>query len=276
MPPFSRAFMEPVMPRTSANPAGRRLTARGAAAFLEALAETGMVGEAAARAGVPRASLYRRKAADPDFAAAWASALEAGLDGLRDEAVRRARDGVEQTVWYRGEPVGTVRRYSDQLLMFLLRAHQPAVYREPRGNARAEEEEEEVDEISAMLARIDGKTRSIHAEGDEPDGVSPQEWRALQAQLRADVEARVRAEAEAADAAADATGPDGADDGPEAAGDDAARDIGYDREAAEPVYRPPPRPRPYIPVEEPAAFVRPGSTVGLDYDPLDPYPRDPP
>jgi hypothetical protein len=257
--------------RTSTTPAGRRLTARGIAGFLEALAETGMVVEAAARAGVPRASLYRKKAADADFAAAWAAALETGLDGLRDEAVRRARDGVEQTVWYRGEPVGTVRRYSDQLLMFLLRAHQPAVYRESRGNACAEEEEE-VDEISEMLARIDGKTRSIHAEGDEPDGVSPQEWRALQAQLRADVEARVRAEAEAADAA----GPDGADDGPEAAGDDAAGDIGYDREPAEPVYRPPARPRPYIPVEEPAAFVRPVRTAGLDYDPLDPYPRDPP
>jgi len=93
-----------------------------------------MVCEAAARAGVPRASIYRRRTVDPDFAAAWAAALEAGLDRLRDEAVRRARDGVEETVWHGGKPVGTVRRYSDQLLMFLLRAHQPAIYREPRGS----------------------------------------------------------------------------------------------------------------------------------------------
>jgi hypothetical protein len=264
------------MPRSTA--AGCRLTARGVAAFLEALAETGMVVEAARRAGVPRASLYRRKAADADFAAAWAAALETGLDGLRDEAVRRARDGVEQTVWYRGEPVGTVRRYSDQLLMFLLRAHQPALYREPRGNAPAGEEEEKVDELSEILALINGKTRTIHATGEEPDGVSPQEWRAMKRQLRADVEARMRAEA--AGAAAGAAGPDGADDGRETAdGDaetaDAAGDTGYGREAAAEPAASPPAPV-YVPVEGPAAFVRPGRTAGMDYDPLNPYPRDPP
>ena len=240
--------------RTPTTPAGRRLTARGVAAFLAALAETGMVGEAAARAGVPRASLYRKKAADPDFAAAWATALEAGLDGLRDEAVRRARDGVEETVWHRGEPVGTRRRYSDQLLMFLLRAHQPALYREPRGNAPAEEKEEKVDELSEILALINGKTRTIHA---------------------------MRMQAKASDAADDAEDdPDGPDDRPDAAGNDTgdaetADAAGDDRAAAEPVARPAARPSVYVPVEEPA-FVRPGRTAGLDYDPLNPYPRDPP
>jgi hypothetical protein len=84
------------MPRTLAaapgpQPAGRLLTRAGIAVFLDALAETGMVCEAARQASVPRASLYRRRAADAAFAAAWAAALEAGLGRLRDEAVQRAR-----------------------------------------------------------------------------------------------------------------------------------------------------------------------------------------
>ncbi|CAN0486040.1 unnamed protein product [Discosporangium mesarthrocarpum] len=54
-----------------------------------------MVAEAARQAGVPRATLYRKKAGDSRFAARWAAALEAGLDQLRDEAVRRAYHGVE-------------------------------------------------------------------------------------------------------------------------------------------------------------------------------------
>ena len=169
------------MPRSpSTEAAGNRLTRAGIAAFLDALAETGMVCEAAARAGAPRASLYRRRAADPAFAAAWAAALEAGLDRLRDEAVRRALHGDEQTVWHRGEAVGTARRYSDALLMFLLRAHQPAVYREPRGGAEAaahaagkaaRRAEDEQDRLVADAYAL-GKKHGVQALYDAIDGCS--------------------------------------------------------------------------------------------------------
>ena len=157
------------MPRT-ASP-GNRLTAAGIAAFLDALTETGMVVEAARRTGVPRASLYRKKAADAAFAARWAAALEAGLDGLRDEAVRRARDGVEETVWHKGAAVGTRRRYSDALLMFLLRAHQPGVYREPRGGSdelrRAAAEKWAVRTVEAQAAAV----QAAYEEGKANDGL---------------------------------------------------------------------------------------------------------
>ena len=247
------------MPRTSrmaARAAGRRLTARGIAVFLAALAETGMVCDAAAQAGVPRASLYRKKAADADFAAAWAVALEAGLDRLRDEAVRRARDGVEETVWHRGVAVGTVRRYSDQLLMFLLRAHQPALYREkyvaPAGAGDAD------DPLGEILAQIDGKTRLIHATGEEPAGVSPEAWREMKRQLRDEVEARMRnaAEGEAAGAADGGAGP-------AAPAPDRARPGGAGPPAG-------------MTAGAAVAFAHPGGTVGMDYDPLQPYPAEPP
>ena len=45
---------------------------------------------------------------------------------LIDEATRRAVDGVEEPVdFYKGKAGGTVNRYSDNLLMFLIKAKRP-------------------------------------------------------------------------------------------------------------------------------------------------------
>ncbi len=105
-----------------------RLTEIGARRFLDELAEIGSVVEAAHRSRTPRASLYRRRARDPDFAAAWNEALQLAVDRLQDETMMRAIEGVEQPVFYRGEQVASVRRVSDRLLMFLLRAHRRELY----------------------------------------------------------------------------------------------------------------------------------------------------
>ena len=70
------------------------------------------------------------KATDPAFAAAWDDALEAAVDQLEAEARHRAIDGVEQPHFHQGKVCGTVRKYSDALLMFLLRAHRPETYRD--------------------------------------------------------------------------------------------------------------------------------------------------
>jgi hypothetical protein len=105
-----------------------RLGETGVARFLDALAETASVAEASRRAGVARGALYRRRAADGDFAAAWTQALRIGIDALYDEAVRRATVGDDKPVFYRGEQVATVRQTSDRLLMFLLSRHRPASY----------------------------------------------------------------------------------------------------------------------------------------------------
>lgn len=175
---------------------GNRLSRAGMDAFLVALAETGMVREAVRRSGVPRASLYRKRARDARFAAAWAAALDAGLDQLRDEAVRRALTGEERPVWWRGAAVGAVRQYSDALLMFLLRAHQPRIYREPKpadhaAAARADRAQQAAlaeafkaggdAAIGELLGSIDGKTRGIlrgtedwdETENDEEEGNGP-------------------------------------------------------------------------------------------------------
>jgi hypothetical protein len=41
---------------------------------------------------------------------------------LEDEAKRRAHDGIDEPVFYQGEKCGVVRKYSDNLLIFMLKA----------------------------------------------------------------------------------------------------------------------------------------------------------
>jgi hypothetical protein len=101
-------------------------------AFLAALEETGSVSAAAKAAKISRVTVYAHKRDDPDFAKEWDEALDRAADTLEDEARRRAHDGVDEDIYYKGEKVGTVRKYSDVLLMFLLKGIRPQKWRETR------------------------------------------------------------------------------------------------------------------------------------------------
>lgn len=98
-------------------------------AFLRALSATANVTEAARAAGISRQTAYERRESDPDFAAAWRDALEESCDALEREARRRAIEGTEEPVFYKGDECGRIRRYSDTLLIVLLNAHRPEKYR---------------------------------------------------------------------------------------------------------------------------------------------------
>lgn len=93
--------------------------------FLEHLAATGNVTESAEVSGYTRRSWYTLKDNDPEFSAAWDEALKQATDALIIEGRRRALVGVDEPVFYQGEVCGSVRRYSDTLLMFLVKAHRP-------------------------------------------------------------------------------------------------------------------------------------------------------
>jgi hypothetical protein len=100
--------------------------------FLEALSDTGSVTTAVAVAGTSRTRVYELRKADPAFADAWDDAEEVAVDRLQDEARRRAVEGVAEPLVSAGrlvrdddgQPI-TVRRYSDNLLLALLKAHRP-------------------------------------------------------------------------------------------------------------------------------------------------------
>jgi hypothetical protein len=111
-------------------------------AFLAAYAKCGNITRAAALAKVARSRHYEWLS-DPDYEAAFAAAGEEACDLLEAEARRRAVDGIEEPVVYQGElsvrrdslgrrtahPL-TIRRYSDVLLIFLLKAQRPDKYRD--------------------------------------------------------------------------------------------------------------------------------------------------
>jgi hypothetical protein len=100
------------------------------AAFLVCLSETGNISEAAAHAGVPRRTVYNWRKTDEDFAREWDEAVEMGVDALEDEATRRAKDGCERPVFYKGEECGYVREYSDTLMVTLLKARRPDKFKD--------------------------------------------------------------------------------------------------------------------------------------------------
>ena len=108
-----------------------KLTKERRERFLLALANTGSVTTAVAVAGTSRTRVYEFRKADPTFAIAWEEAEESAVDRLEleDEARRRAVDGVPEPLVSAGKLVRdddgqpiSVRRYSDNLLMALLKA----------------------------------------------------------------------------------------------------------------------------------------------------------
>ena len=99
-------------------------------AFLTALAHTGNITEAADIAHIARSAHYQWLEADPVYAAAYKDAMEQAAQRLEAEAKRRAVEGVEEPVFYQGKQCGVIRRYSDVLLMFLLKGAMPDKYKE--------------------------------------------------------------------------------------------------------------------------------------------------
>ena len=101
--------------------------------FVKAIAVMPNVRAACEVAGVSRATAYRHQASDPEFAAAWATAIEEGVDRLEQEAIERATLGFERVYeTYRADGTLSSRRteriVSDRLMELLLKAHRPEKY----------------------------------------------------------------------------------------------------------------------------------------------------
>ena len=71
----------------------------------------------------------------PDVVPKVKKTIDIGADALEDEAVRRAVDGVDEQVFYQGKACGVVRKYSDTLLIFLLKGRRPERYRDRSSHA---------------------------------------------------------------------------------------------------------------------------------------------
>lgn len=91
-------------------------------AFLRALASTHCVAQAARAAGMSRQSAYalRARLKGEPFDLAWHAALQCRFDALAEASFERALNGVEVPHFYRGELVGTSRRFDERLTIALL------------------------------------------------------------------------------------------------------------------------------------------------------------
>lgn len=141
-----------------------KLTPEKLTAFCAALAETGIVGRACAAVDISRQTAYQWREKEPEFAEAWDKALRIGVSALEDEAHRRGFEGTLEPVFHHGGECGAVRKYSDTLAIFLLKAHNPEKYRD---NSRVElagslelkrKSDAEIDaEIAELAAKVASK-----------------------------------------------------------------------------------------------------------------------
>ena len=107
-----------------------KLTVEKKQKFLEVVSETANVSRACEAIAMSRVRLYEVRKEDEAFKEQWDAAVEIGIAALEDEATRRAVEGWDEPVFYQGEQTGLVRKYSDTLLMFRMKAQWPEKYRD--------------------------------------------------------------------------------------------------------------------------------------------------
>jgi hypothetical protein len=114
--------------------------------FLDHLAGQGSVRAACAHVGKSREAAYRLKRRDALFARGWDAALVLARAVSAEALASRAIDGVEEEIWYRGELVGTRRKYDSRLLL----AHMARLDRIAERHG-AEQDASRFDEILALV-----------------------------------------------------------------------------------------------------------------------------
>ncbi|MEL6877669.1 MAG: hypothetical protein AAGL68_06175 [Pseudomonadota bacterium] len=148
-------------------------------AFIETLADTGSVHAACKAVNMSQAGAYylRRQPAAESFRAAWAAALDLGVQRIEDVAMDRALNGVDEPLYSYGKLVGTRKRYNDRLLMFMLRNRAPDRF--AAGSAKALNAIGKMDE-----ARMTKRLRKQMA-------------KRLRKEMRQEIQAEMEAEAQA-------------------------------------------------------------------------------
>jgi hypothetical protein len=120
--------------------------------FLDTLALTCNVSAAALAAGVGRSAVYQWRQVDPSFRAAWDEAEADAVDRLEGEAWRRAVEGVDRAIIFKGQITGTTKEYSDRLIEMLLKGHRPERFKDRVANEHSGPEGAPItlDDVSAL------------------------------------------------------------------------------------------------------------------------------
>jgi hypothetical protein len=105
--------------------------------FLEELARTGVVKLACLKAPISRVNAYKARQKDSAFADEWDDAIDEATDIMVAVARQRAMNGTERPVFNKGKQCGKIQEYSDTLLIFLLKAYRPEMFRDSYDLAKA-------------------------------------------------------------------------------------------------------------------------------------------
>ena len=119
-------------------PSGVEITQSQKERALRAIAQGKSVAAAAKAARMSRATLWGLRTKDPEFAARYAEAFEAGTDLLEDSAAAQAKAG------------------QPRLMELLLKARRPHLYRTPTADPRADHAARQ--ELIEKIAREEGLT----------------------------------------------------------------------------------------------------------------------
>lgn len=147
---------------------GPRWTPAKMAAFLRQLSATHSVSAAAKSVGMSRQSAYklRSRMKGKPFDVAWDAAFHQSYVNLPYAALDRAINGIEVPHYYKGELVGTSRRYDERLTVALLKlARNPHVLVVGGHEAAAARKGQRFEEL---LARIEVDGENAVAEPSDP------------------------------------------------------------------------------------------------------------
>lgn len=135
--------------------------------FLHLLATTGNVRRACALVGVSAQAAYVHKRRDAAFAHGWQAALLLARDAAEEVLAERALHGVSETIFYRGEAVGSRVRFDARLLLAHL--------------ARLDRHQQEAAGAAEIAARFDDYLAELTAgaprfEAPFHDPEAPPQW----------------------------------------------------------------------------------------------------
>lgn len=96
--------------------------------FLQDYAELGNLTAAASKNGTSKQAIHAHVKANPEKAQELDVARGEAQQAIEAEIRRRAIEGWDEPVFFQGEEVGVVRRYSDKMLEILAKANMPERY----------------------------------------------------------------------------------------------------------------------------------------------------
>ena len=144
--------------------------------FIGAIMEGAHVRKAARLAGVDPCMPYMRRARDEEFKRVWQEASDIGTEFLEQEAARRAFHGTIKPVFHKGTKCGHVNEYSDTLMIFLLKARNPAKYRDVPSSVTVKNDVKVINVFSDIeddvrILTLDAETISRIPQDGSPESV---------------------------------------------------------------------------------------------------------